>query len=230
MGARPSCSGCGTSRPIPVDVIPPRRSGRKIQDIRWHNVLVPTPELRSKSARAFRCTTPSRTLVDMAGLIGQHLAAPPGRAGRRLRGNSTCVRWIASSPEVAGAALRTCAPSSISGARTTNGSPGCAASWRHICLPALRRRRRPVAQSATSSSDIDGERLRRSTCSGRRNALRSKPTARKPTGLEAPSRATDVAISSSSQPAIALPASPGGRPKTNRLPSPPESSACSSRA
>ncbi len=54
---------------IQVDVIPPRRAGRKIADIRWHNVLRPTPgeiEIRD----GIPCTTVSRTLVDMAGRTG----------------------------------------------------------------------------------------------------------------------------------------------------------------
>jgi predicted transcriptional regulator of viral defense system len=56
-------------QPIPIDVIPPRRAGRKVADIRWHNVLQPTPaeiEIR----KGIPCTTVSRTLVDMAGRTG----------------------------------------------------------------------------------------------------------------------------------------------------------------
>lgn len=56
-------------QPVPVDVIPPRRAGRKIPDIRWHNVLRPTlTEIEIRDG--IPCTTVSRTLVDMAGRTG----------------------------------------------------------------------------------------------------------------------------------------------------------------
>ena len=52
-----------------VHVIPPDWSGRKIPGIRWHRVRLPDPDeivLRS----GIRCTTVSRTIVDMAGQSG----------------------------------------------------------------------------------------------------------------------------------------------------------------
>lgn len=56
-------------QPIPIDVIAPRRGGRKIQDVRWHNVLRPIlSEIEFREG--IPCTTVSRTLVDMAGRTG----------------------------------------------------------------------------------------------------------------------------------------------------------------
>lgn len=53
-------------RPVPVDVIAPSQSGRKIQDIRWHNVRRPFAD-EIETREGIPCTTVSRTLVDMAG-------------------------------------------------------------------------------------------------------------------------------------------------------------------
>jgi len=52
-----------------VDLIPPRRAGRKIAGIRWHNVLRPTPE-EVEIREGVPCTNVARTLVDMAGRTG----------------------------------------------------------------------------------------------------------------------------------------------------------------
>jgi very-short-patch-repair endonuclease len=52
-----------------VHVIPPDWSGRKVPDIRWHRVRLPASDeitIRDK----IRCTTISRTIVDMAGQSG----------------------------------------------------------------------------------------------------------------------------------------------------------------
>jgi len=57
-----------TQLPV-VEAIPPDWSGRKIPGIRWHRVRLPLPdefEIRS----GIPCTTPSRTIVDMAGRSG----------------------------------------------------------------------------------------------------------------------------------------------------------------
>lgn len=65
-GSAAELLGLWDKRPMPVDVIAPRRAGRKIQDIRWHNVRRPLPdevEVRDE----ILCTTVSRTLVDMSG-------------------------------------------------------------------------------------------------------------------------------------------------------------------
>ena len=52
-----------------IDVIVPRRAGRKIDGIRWHNVLRPSSaEIAVRDG--IPCTTVSRTLVDMAGRTG----------------------------------------------------------------------------------------------------------------------------------------------------------------
>jgi len=56
-------------RPTLVDVIPPNWSGRAIEGIRWHRVRLPEGgevEVRE----GVPCTSPSRTLVDMAGRCG----------------------------------------------------------------------------------------------------------------------------------------------------------------
>lgn len=58
--------GLWDKRPVLVDVIPSNWSGRKIQGIRWHRVLPPARgeiEIRD----GIPCTSPARTLVDMAG-------------------------------------------------------------------------------------------------------------------------------------------------------------------
>jgi Transcriptional regulator, AbiEi antitoxin/Protein of unknown function (DUF559) len=65
-GSAAELLGLWDKRAVPVDVIPPRRAGRKIPDIRWHNVR--RPEQREIEIReGIPCTTVSRTLVDMAG-------------------------------------------------------------------------------------------------------------------------------------------------------------------
>lgn len=52
-----------------VHVIPPDWSGRKISDIRWHRVRLPaSDEITVRDG--IRCTTISRTIVDMAGQSG----------------------------------------------------------------------------------------------------------------------------------------------------------------
>lgn len=56
-------------RPVPVDVIVPRRAGRAIEGVRWHNVRRPEPR-EIEIRKGIPCTTPSRTLVDMAGRLG----------------------------------------------------------------------------------------------------------------------------------------------------------------
>jgi very-short-patch-repair endonuclease len=58
------------NRHLPVvDVISPCWSGRKIQDIRWHGVLVPQAD-EIEIRDGIPCTTVSRTLVDMAARTG----------------------------------------------------------------------------------------------------------------------------------------------------------------
>jgi very-short-patch-repair endonuclease len=52
-----------------VHVIPPDWSGRKVPDIRWHRVRLPASDEITVRDR-IRCTTISRTIVDMAGQSG----------------------------------------------------------------------------------------------------------------------------------------------------------------
>jgi Transcriptional regulator, AbiEi antitoxin/Protein of unknown function (DUF559) len=65
-GSAAELLGLWDKRPIPVDVIPPRRGGRKIADIRWHNVIRPM-SAEIETCDGIPCTTVSRTLIDMAG-------------------------------------------------------------------------------------------------------------------------------------------------------------------
>ena len=68
-GSAAELLGLWNKQAVSVDVMAPRRGGRKIPDIRWHNVRRPTAaeiEIREK----IPCTTVSRTLVDMAGRTG----------------------------------------------------------------------------------------------------------------------------------------------------------------
>jgi predicted transcriptional regulator of viral defense system len=65
-GSAAELLGLWTKRAVPVDVIAPGQTGRKIQDIRWHNVRRPLPD-EIEARDGIPCTTVSRTLVDMAG-------------------------------------------------------------------------------------------------------------------------------------------------------------------
>jgi len=65
-GSAAELLGLWDRQAAPVDVIAPRRGGRKIRDIRWHNVRRPmSDEIEARDG--IPCTTVSRTLVDMAG-------------------------------------------------------------------------------------------------------------------------------------------------------------------
>jgi hypothetical protein len=68
-GSAAELLGLWDKRVAAVDVIAPRRAGRKIPGIRWHNVLRPTPG-EIELCDGIPCTTVSRTLVDMAGRTG----------------------------------------------------------------------------------------------------------------------------------------------------------------
>jgi very-short-patch-repair endonuclease len=61
--------GLWDKRPAVVHVIPPDWSGRKIHGIRWHRVRLPDPD-EVVVREEIRCTTVSRTLIDMAGQSG----------------------------------------------------------------------------------------------------------------------------------------------------------------
>jgi len=69
--------------PVVIDVIAPRSRGRKIDGIRLH--LVRPPRLEETGAfDGIPCTSPSRTLVDLAGTVGEwRLRSAFERAARR---------------------------------------------------------------------------------------------------------------------------------------------------
>ena len=56
--------------PVAVDVIAPGQRGRKLDGIRVHSVRVP-PAAETGTVEGIPCTSPARTLVDLAGLVGQ---------------------------------------------------------------------------------------------------------------------------------------------------------------
>jgi len=68
-GSAAELTGLWDKRLPVVDVIPPNWSGRKIPGIRWHRVRLPRADEIEVRER-IPCTTPSRTLVDMAGRTG----------------------------------------------------------------------------------------------------------------------------------------------------------------
>lgn len=85
-GSAAELIGLWDKRAGPIDVIAPRRGGRRIQDVRWHNVSRPRSdevEIRDR----IPCTTPSRTLVDMAGRVGD-------RSLRRLVEQAAVLRLL----------------------------------------------------------------------------------------------------------------------------------------
>lgn len=55
--------------PLVVDVIAPPSRGRKIDGIRFHRVRPPRPDERG-TVDGIPCTSPARTLVDLAGTVG----------------------------------------------------------------------------------------------------------------------------------------------------------------
>ncbi|HSK49498.1 MAG TPA: DUF559 domain-containing protein [Solirubrobacterales bacterium] len=57
--------------PVTIDVIVPCEQGRKIDGIRAHRCRYPAPEEITEVA-GISCTTPARTLVDMAGTFGTY--------------------------------------------------------------------------------------------------------------------------------------------------------------
>ncbi|HVD87092.1 MAG TPA: type IV toxin-antitoxin system AbiEi family antitoxin [Solirubrobacterales bacterium] len=56
--------------PAVVDVIAPPAHGRKIDGIRFHRVRPPRPE-EAGTVDGIPCTSPARTLVDLAGTVGE---------------------------------------------------------------------------------------------------------------------------------------------------------------
>jgi very-short-patch-repair endonuclease len=55
--------------PVVIDVIAPPERGRKIDGVRFHRVRPPWPQERGTVAR-IPCTSPARTIVDLAGTVG----------------------------------------------------------------------------------------------------------------------------------------------------------------
>jgi len=55
--------------PVVIDVIAPPARGRKIDGIRFHRVRPPRPE-EAGTVDGIPCTSPARTLVDLAGVVG----------------------------------------------------------------------------------------------------------------------------------------------------------------
>ena len=85
-GSAAELLGLWNKRTVPVDVIAPSQSGRKLRDIRWHNVRTPHPD-EVEIREGIPCTTVSRTLVDMAGRTGP-------RSLRRLVEQAAVLRQL----------------------------------------------------------------------------------------------------------------------------------------
>jgi very-short-patch-repair endonuclease len=69
--------------PVVIDVIAPRSRGRKIDGIRLHLVRLPRLE-ETGTVDGIPCTSPARTLVDLAGVVGEWtLRSAFERAARR---------------------------------------------------------------------------------------------------------------------------------------------------
>lgn len=69
--------------PVVIDVIAPPSRGRKIDGIRFHRVRPPRLE-ETGTMRGIPCTSPARTLVDLAGVVGEWtLRSAFERAARR---------------------------------------------------------------------------------------------------------------------------------------------------
>jgi very-short-patch-repair endonuclease len=71
--------------PAVIDVIAPGEHGRGIDGIRFHRVRAPRPEEVGR-VHGIPCTSPSRTLVDLAGVVGDWtLRSAFERAARRRK-------------------------------------------------------------------------------------------------------------------------------------------------
>jgi very-short-patch-repair endonuclease len=71
--------------PVVIDVIAPRSRGRKIDGIRLHRVRPPRLE-ETGTFDGIPCTSPARTLVDLAGVVGERtLRSAFERAATRRR-------------------------------------------------------------------------------------------------------------------------------------------------
>jgi hypothetical protein len=63
--------GFGEVSPLVVDLIPTKQQGRAIDGIKPHRVTYPAPSERGH-VRGIPCTSPARTIVDLAGTYGDH--------------------------------------------------------------------------------------------------------------------------------------------------------------
>ncbi|MGN6663821.1 MAG: type IV toxin-antitoxin system AbiEi family antitoxin [Solirubrobacterales bacterium] len=71
--------------PVVIDVIAPRAHGRKIDGIRYHRVRAPRPE-ETVTVDGIPCTSPARTLVDLAGTVSDWtLSSAFERAAQRRK-------------------------------------------------------------------------------------------------------------------------------------------------
>lgn len=112
--------------PASIDVIAPGQRGRAIGGIRWHDVRRPDP-WETGTFDGVPCTSPARTLVDLAGVVGERtlrgaferaaakklldvgaIEAAVGRGGRRgtrdLR--SLLAEWRLAAPTAAASRLK----------------------------------------------------------------------------------------------------------------------------
>ncbi len=68
-GSAAELLGLWDKRPVLVNVIAPGQAGRKLDGIRWHRVPPPGPG-EAGVCDGIPCTSPARTMVDLAGSLG----------------------------------------------------------------------------------------------------------------------------------------------------------------
>lgn len=69
-GSAAELLGLWDKTPVLVNVIAPSQAGRKIDGVRWHRVPLPEPD-ELTVREGIPCTSVSRTLVDLAGSLGE---------------------------------------------------------------------------------------------------------------------------------------------------------------
>jgi very-short-patch-repair endonuclease len=69
-GSAAELLGLWNKKPVLINVIGPSQAGRKIDGVRWHRVSLPGPD-EMTIQQGIPCTSVSRTLVDLAGSLGQ---------------------------------------------------------------------------------------------------------------------------------------------------------------
>jgi predicted transcriptional regulator of viral defense system len=98
--------------PVVIDVIAPGSRGRKIDGIRFHRVRPPRLE-ETGTVAGIPCTSPARTLVDLAGTVGSWtLRSAFDRAAQR---RMLDIAAIEASIDPRRRGMRACSPSSRSG-------------------------------------------------------------------------------------------------------------------